>query len=224
MDLRSQKAYEKGHIKGALHLGADITEERLQQLVPDKKATILTYCQNTLGPPSRMMSLTDICLPQIIVLGYPNTFVLKRPSWLPPESTDNQYYESVFGSLWEAGSDNDVNASTNTAKKFSLTSPQADAYLIDLQHRIKGAWFPPKDSGSRKVVVSFTVHQRGELSCLRLIHSSGIAGVDQAALKAVENAAPFRQLPPESPDEIHIQFTFDENFYFGSTKRNAIFQ
>ena len=68
-------------------------------------------------------------------------------------------------------------------------------YMADLQRRIKRAWFPPKGNESKRVVVQFKVHRGGELSNLRIDHSSGVAVADQAALKAVENAAPFRPLP-----------------------------
>lgn len=37
LDLRSEAEYKQGHIKGALLMGADIKEEKLKQLVPDKK-------------------------------------------------------------------------------------------------------------------------------------------------------------------------------------------
>lgn len=88
-------------------------------------------------------------------------------------------------------------------------------YMADLQRRIKRAWFPPKGNESKRVVVQFKVHRGGELSNLRLDKSSGMAIADQAALKAVENAAPFRPLPPGAPDDVDIQFTFDYNVFGG---------
>jgi TonB family protein len=88
-------------------------------------------------------------------------------------------------------------------------------YMADLQRRIKRAWFPPKGNESKRVVVIFKVHRGGELSNLRLDHSSGVAIADQAALKAVENAAPFRPLPAGASDDVDIQFTFDYNVFAG---------
>lgn len=87
--------------------------------------------------------------------------------------------------------------------------------MADLQRRIKRAWFPPKGNESKRVMVVFKVHRGGEMSNLRLDHSSGLAIADQAALKAVENAAPFRPLPPGAPDDVDIQFTFDYNVFGG---------
>lgn len=77
LDLRSEAEYKHGHIKGALHMGADIKEEKLKQLVPDKNCKIIVYCTNTFFP-SRRISLNNVCLPQIIALGYANVFVLEE--------------------------------------------------------------------------------------------------------------------------------------------------
>jgi TonB family protein len=101
----------------------------------------------------------------------------------------------------------------------SNVAAQADVdfgpYMADLQRRIKRAWFPPKGNESKRVVVLFKVHKQGELSNLRLQGSSGVAVADQAALAAVQNAAPFRPLPPGAPDDVDIQFTFDYNVFGG---------
>ena len=109
-------------------------------------------------------------------------------------------------------------ANNNPGKAPSVaaeSSPDFGPYMADLQRRIKRAWFPPKGNESKRVVVIFKVHRGGELSNLRLDHASGVAVADQAALKAVENAAPFRPLPPGSADDVDIQFTFDYNVFSG---------
>ncbi|HEY9677919.1 MAG TPA: energy transducer TonB [Drouetiella sp.] len=107
----------------------------------------------------------------------------------------------------------------NNEKGRPSVAAQADVdfgpYMADLQRRIKRAWFPPKGNESKRVVVIFKVHRGGELSNLRLDHSSGVAVADQAALKAVENAAPFRPLPAGASDDVDIQFTFDYNVFSG---------
>jgi TonB family protein len=88
-------------------------------------------------------------------------------------------------------------------------------YMADLQRRIKRAWFPPPNTQSRRVTVLFKIHSNGELSNLRVDKSSGLALYDNAALKAVENAAPFRPLPPHADENVDIQFTFDYHVFNG---------
>ncbi len=75
LDLRALEAYKRGHIKGALHLGADVTQEKMLSLVPDQETTLLLYCDNSLYL-TRMMALTDITLPQIYQLGYKKLYKL----------------------------------------------------------------------------------------------------------------------------------------------------
>ncbi|MGH1402812.1 MAG: rhodanese-like domain-containing protein [Alphaproteobacteria bacterium] len=75
LDLRPISSYDLGHVKGALHLGADITEEKIHSLVPDQDKTLILYCDNSLFP-TRMMSLTDVALPQLHQLGYTHTYKL----------------------------------------------------------------------------------------------------------------------------------------------------
>jgi TonB family protein len=96
-----------------------------------------------------------------------------------------------------------------------LNANSKEAYISDLQRRIKRAWFPPKGYESKRIGVAFTIHRGGELSNLRLDHSSGVAVADQACLKAVENAAPFRPLPPDISEAGAIEFVFDYNLYSG---------
>ncbi len=98
LDLRSPEQYKSGHIKGALHLGADILEDKLRKLVPDKKATIIVYCNNSLFP-TRMISLTDSCLPQFSALGYENVFSL-APIWHDSPTYNRSFME---GPHWVKG-------------------------------------------------------------------------------------------------------------------------
>jgi TonB family protein len=111
------------------------------------------------------------------------------------------------------------NPDANNRSGAPSQAAQADVdfgpYMADLQRRIKRAWFPPKGNESKRVMVIFKIHKNGELSALRLDHSSGVAIADDAALKAVQNAAPFRQLPPGAPNDVDIQFTFDYNVFGG---------
>lgn len=101
--------------------------------------------------------------------------------------------------------------SGNPAQEASLEPPDFGPYMADLQRRIKRAWIPPRGARSRRVKVVFRIHTHGDLSDLKIVMSSGEALQDQAALKAVETAAPFSRLPARSPETVDIEFTFDYN-------------
>ena len=103
LDLRDQSDYDAGHIRGALYAGSYLTDERLQQLVPDTKAKIILYWKSTFVPRSPM--ILDIYAGGSIIsdLQHPHNFI----------STDlNSWgdrllrYESnhlMFGPLWVDG-------------------------------------------------------------------------------------------------------------------------
>lgn len=76
LDLRDETAYHRGHIRGAKQLGADIKANKLEKLAPDKTATVLLYCTNSLYL-VRQISETNVALPQMLALGYPNTYFLE---------------------------------------------------------------------------------------------------------------------------------------------------
>lgn len=120
----------------------------------------------------------------------------------------------------------DLNATLPLPKRPPTSGPsvsaQADVdfgpYMADLQRRIMRAWFPTKGEESKRVVVVFKIHRGGELSHLRLDRSSGTTIADQAGLKAIVNAAPFRPLPDGAPEDVDIQFTFDYNVFGGGQR------
>jgi TonB family protein len=101
-----------------------------------------------------------------------------------------------------------------------VTAPRADVdfgpYMANLQRNIKHSWHPPKGNESKRVVVLFKIHKNGQLTNLRIDHSSGLAIADQAALRAIETAAAnFHALPEGASDDVDIQFTFDYNVFSG---------
>ncbi len=97
----------------------------------------------------------------------------------------------------------------------AVKSPEFGPYMAELQRRIKRAWFPPRAGRTRQVKVHFQISREGMLSHLTIFSSSGDSLTDNAALKAVENAAPFKPLPAGSPSEVDIEFTFDYNVMGG---------
>jgi TonB family protein len=88
-------------------------------------------------------------------------------------------------------------------------------YMAELQRAIRRAWSPPHKPDSRQTVVTFKIHANGQMTDLRLYKSCGALDGDQAALKAVEHAAPFHPLPDGWLEDADIQFTFDYKVFQG---------
>ena len=84
LDTRSESAYNKKHLKGAIHLNfSDFTEKKLLKLIPNKATRILIYCNNNidgdaLNFPTKMLPLA-LNIPTFINLygyGYKNIYEL----------------------------------------------------------------------------------------------------------------------------------------------------
>lgn len=85
LDTRSERAFQRKHIKGAVHLNfSDFTAEKLSKLIPDKDTRILIYCNNNFDDdpqnfPAKSAPLA-LNIPTFINLygyGYTNVYELK---------------------------------------------------------------------------------------------------------------------------------------------------
>gem|GEM_PF-445178 len=78
-------------------------------------------------------------------------------------------------------------------------------YLARLKRRIQNEWVYPEEAWSRGVsgelLLVFTLNRNGSLTNVRLVHSSGFPILDQEALRAVKQAAPYDPFPPQMGEE-----------------------
>jgi TonB family protein len=68
-------------------------------------------------------------------------------------------------------------------------------YYAQIQSRIEESWTRSPVGSDAHAVIAFTIHADGSISDLRVRQSSGFDTFDLAALRAVQNAAPFAPLP-----------------------------
>jgi TonB family protein len=87
------------------------------------------------------------------------------------------------------------------------------AYMAELQGKIKHGWYPPKGDTTLRVGVVFHLHRDGHIDGLKITDGGGKPENDGAALAAVNSAVPFAPLPDGSPESVDIQFTFDYNVF-----------
>lgn len=97
--------------------------------------------------------------------------------------------------------------------------PDFTEYLRKLQLRIRRAWMPPRQPNSKSTVIIFTIGVNGELLSTRMQRSSGESAMDDAAMQAIRNSAPFPHLPQYATDSVDVQFTFDYNVFGGGGLR-----
>jgi TonB family protein len=86
-----------------------------------------------------------------------------------------------------------INGHSSAPARMAAQDPAG--FLNLLQERIKHQW-DPGPFRDQRVVVTLTVAPNGQLLASRVKESSNNALADQAALRAIQQAAPFSPLPP----------------------------
>jgi TonB family protein len=79
--------------------------------------------------------------------------------------------------------------------------PTHDSYLANLRHAINAQWVYPRlallDGVQGKLTLELTILKDGHLEEIQIIRSSGIAMLDEEAIRAVNAAAPFEPISAE---------------------------
>lgn len=90
------------------------------------------------------------------------------------------------------------------------TDVGGDWYLAGVQRKIWLLWANQIRTGpDRSVIVSFTIEADGSVTDVRVVQSSGIYLLDQAAQRAIYSAAPFGSLPKHyGTNQLTIQAVF----------------
>ncbi|MEO5377040.1 MAG: energy transducer TonB [Magnetococcus sp. DMHC-6] len=88
------------------------------------------------------------------------------------------------------------------------------AFLKSVKDRVEQGWSYPTQAKEENLhgslFIAFTINKEGQLEKIELIRSSGSPILDQAALAAVKNAAPFPPLPNSwNLDRVRIKTTFE---------------
>lgn len=95
----------------------------------------------------------------------------------------------------------------------SLRDIDLEAWALDTQQRIKKVWFPPKCIPQDEPMVLFKVDRSGQRFAVRLGRRGSESYSDEAALKAVNQSAPFTPLPDGSPATIEIRQCFHSSVW-----------
>ena len=91
------------------------------------------------------------------------------------------------------------NANPDSAITFDTEIFRYYGFLQRLRKRIEDAWRYPQYAAKRGIYgdlyILFTIKKDGQLGNVELIRTSGHKSLDEAAIKALKNAAPFWPLP-----------------------------
>jgi TonB family protein len=112
-----------------------------------------------------------------------------------------------FGQSKLSEKDSETPPSAMADAKTHSQSQQLEAYLRELEKKIKSCWI--SDRQLKEIRINFRIRSDGYLTNLALEHSSGNAQADIAAIRTIQNAAPFFPLPPGAGQFVKLQFRFD---------------
>jgi len=89
--------------------------------------------------------------------------------------------------------------------RLDSRDPEFLPYLARLKRRIQNEWMYPEEALSRglsgELSLVFTLNKNGSMTNLRLVQSSGFPILDEEALRAIKQSAPFDPFPPQMGEE-----------------------
>jgi periplasmic protein TonB len=102
----------------------------------------------------------------------------------------------------------------NPKQLKALKDIDLSKYLAAMEGRVKPNWNPSFRQDDRTTVLNFKIEKNGQVTGLKVTESSGLTEVDQEALAAVQNSAPFASLPANFPlENLEITFSFNIHIY-----------
>jgi protein TonB len=119
----------------------------------------------------------------------------------------------------DAGTDGDTGSATERTISLDSQDARFASYLLGVKRRIESRWgYPVEARGlTGNLLVTFAITRDGRLTDLQLTETSGIAPLDNEAIRAIRDAAPFSPFPERMKYErLNIRAAF---FYYASRAR-----
>ncbi len=119
----------------------------------------------------------------------------------------------------DIGGEGDTGSTTERTVSLDSQDSRYASYLLGVKRRIENLWdYPPEARGlTGDLVVTFSISRDGHLKDLQLAETSGIAPLDNEAIRAIRAAAPFAPFPDRMRFErLNIRAAF---YYYASRAR-----
>lgn len=102
----------------------------------------------------------------------------------------------------------------STQKAIEQNPDMFKGYMYRMQTKIKSNWNPPKQEVSSRVTVFYSINKDGSLREYKILKSSGVKELDNAAIEALKKSFPSEPLPEGfGGKSVDVQFTFDYNVH-----------
>ncbi len=95
------------------------------------------------------------------------------------------------------------------------------SYMKHIKDKVQNTWIYPEDAREKgeqgELLILFSINKDGSLSRVSVVRSSGYESLDNAAVNAIKDAAPFPQLPKRlgiNRLNIYATFLYKLSFYY----------
>ncbi|MDP3112419.1 MAG: TonB family protein [Thermodesulfovibrionales bacterium] len=185
---------------------------------------IETHKPEVMNEKSEKPQTTDIkpqiSIPKDSISQIPQVMKGQRPGSMGDSSADGQFKmppgtggfsfplkrENLFDR--EVISESAQKQEDKTAKStitFDAKEFKYYGYMRRLREKVEGIWQYPSDAAMRglygDLYINFTIKKNGSLGSVDLVRTSGYRSLDEAAIKALKEAAPYWPLPEEWKEE-----------------------
>jgi periplasmic protein TonB len=127
----------------------------------------------------------------------------KAPDHLQPSFRDKIFDKVVIGDLAKRDSEKEEKGNKDKGKSFSFDTDEFKFMIYNrrLKERIESIWVYPPEAASKGIygdlIIRFTIRKNGQLGAVELVRTSGHKSLDDAAIKALKDGAPYWPLPKE---------------------------
>jgi len=122
-----------------------------------------------------------------------------------PETSfrEKMFDKGVIGALAKRDIEREEKGSKDKGKAFSFDTDEFKFLIYNrrLKERIEGIWVYPPEAAAKGIygdlIIRFTIKKNGQLGAVELVRTSGHKDLDDAAIKALKDGAPYWPLPRE---------------------------
>jgi protein TonB len=139
----------------------------------------------------------------------------QKPDSIGPTLKEKLFDKKVIGALAKRNVDKEEK---NKTFSFDAEEYRFLMYNRRLKERIESIWHYPPDAAARGIygdlVIKFTIKKNGQLGAVELVRTSGHENLDDAAMEALKDGAPYWPLPKEwSMEDYTIEGHFVYSLY-----------
>lgn len=128
---------------------------------------------------------------------------LKTPDHLQPSFREKIFDKSVIGDLAKRDVDHEDKGIKDKENAFNFDTDEFKFLIYNrrLKERIESIWIYPPAAASKGIygdlIIRFTIKKNGQLGSVELVRTSGHKSLDDAAIRALKDGAPYWPLPKE---------------------------